>query len=401
MQFVNYMDRISISVAGPSMMKGLKIDASSFGMVLAAFTFGYAVMQIPGGYLADRFGSKAVLVAAPIAWSIFTGATGFATTLIALISIRVLFGIGEGASNASCYKVVGDFFKPEDRSFANGVWLTALALGPACIAPIAAWLLAIAGWQRLFIWLTLPGLVVAALMYLNFPNQHHERSELLQFRSENEYQVKWSVLFTRGGTWLLFLGHLTFNIGYWGYLGWMPSYLALTRHIELKNLGYSASIPYIFGFLGVVLFGWLGSKVFFRHRTILTAMCYLCAAVSLFITLRVSAVGACVAGLSATALFLYGGFGPYASIVLDLAPRNMRGAFAGFINTGGQIGGFVAPIAVGYIVRDTGSFTGGLLFMMGGLLVAAFCYLTLTSFVSPGKAEDGHAVAALPSPSHM
>ena len=170
-----------------------------------------------------------------------------------------------------------------------------------------------------------------------------------------------------------------------------------TQHngiIELKNLGYSASIPYIFGFLGMVLFGWLGSKVFFRHRTILTAMCYLSAAVSLFITLRVSTVGACVAGLSATALFLYGGFGPYASIVLDLAPRNMRGAFAGFINTGGQIGGFVAPIAVGYIVRDTGSFTGGLLFMVGGLLVAALCYLTLTPMSRAEKPRT--AVPLLP-----
>jgi MFS transporter, ACS family, D-galactonate transporter len=213
--------------------------------------------------------------------------------------------------------------------------------------------------------------------------------------------VKWSILLTRGGTWLLFFGHLTFNVGYWGYLGWMPSYLALTRHIELKNLGYSASIPYVFRFLGVVLFGWLGSKVFFRLRTVLTAMCYLSAAISLFITLHVSTVGACIAGLSATALFLYGGFGPYASIVLDLAPRNMRGAFAGFINTGGQVGGFVAPIAVGYIVRDTGSFTGGLLFMIGGLLVAALCYLTLTSYVSRREAEDGQAIGALPRASQL
>jgi nitrate/nitrite transporter NarK len=130
-------------------------------------------------------------------------------------------------------------------------------------------------------------------------------------------------------------------------------------------------------------------------------MCYLSAAVSLFITLRVSTVGACVAGLSATALFLYGGFGPYASIVLDLAPRNMRGAFAGFINTGGQIGGFVAPIAVGYIARDTGSFTGRITLYGGRASRRGVVLSDAYSYVSRGEAQDGRAVAALPRPSHM
>ena len=383
MQFVNYMDRIAIAVAGPTMMANLKIDAGSFGLVLAAFTLGYAVMQIPGGYLADRFGAKTVLVAAPIAWSIFTGATGLATSLIALIAIRVLFGLGEGTSNASCYKVVGDTFQPEDRSAANSVWLTALALGPACIAPIAAWLLAVAGWRHLFLWLTLPGLAVAALMYWILPARPHDRSAFERDVSEAETSAPWSVLLSRPSSWLFFFGYLTFNLSYWGYLGWMPSYLALTRHIDLKGLGYGASIPYLFAFLGIIIFGSLGSsKSFYRHRPVLTAISYVGAALSLFITVHVSSIAACIAALSAAALFLYGGFGPYASIILDLSPREMRGAFAGFINTGGQIGGFFAPIVVGYIVKETGSFTGGFMFMVGALLVSALCYLGLRPYVS-------------------
>jgi MFS family permease len=169
---------------------------------------------------------------------------------------------------------------------------------------------------------------------------------------------------------------------------------AAQRHHRTQESGLQRlySLHLRFSWYGSVRM--VGKQGFFRHRTILTAMCYLSAAVWLFITLRVSTVGACVAGLSATALFLYGGFGPYASIVLDLAPRNMRGAFAGFINTGGQIGGFVAPIAVGYIARDTGSFTGGLLFMVGGLLVAALCYLTLTPMSRAEKPRT--AVPLLP-----
>lgn len=108
LQFVNYLDRINISIAAPSMMQDLHITPSLFGLVLAAFTFGYAIMQIPGGWLSDRVGSRAMLIASPLVWSIFTGLTGFASSVSALISVRVMFGLGEGASNGASFKVVGD-----------------------------------------------------------------------------------------------------------------------------------------------------------------------------------------------------------------------------------------------------------------------------------------------------
>jgi MFS transporter, ACS family, D-galactonate transporter len=88
LQFVNYLDRVNISVAGPSMMKALSIDTASFGFVLAAFTVGYAVMQLPGGILADRFGAKVVLMCAPLLWSLFTGLTGLIESTAALIAVR-------------------------------------------------------------------------------------------------------------------------------------------------------------------------------------------------------------------------------------------------------------------------------------------------------------------------
>ncbi len=98
--------------------------------MLAAFTLGYAIMQIPGGWLADRFGARTLLIASPLAWSIFTGLTGLASSAASLISIRVLFGLGEGASNGPSFKLVGDWFTSEERSQANGLYLTSLALGP-------------------------------------------------------------------------------------------------------------------------------------------------------------------------------------------------------------------------------------------------------------------------------
>lgn len=379
LQFVNYIDRTSIALAGPSMMNGLHLSTGSFGVVLAAFTLGYAFMQIPGGYLADRFGARVLLIAAPIAWSIFTGATGLVTSLTALILVRVAFGLGEGASNAAVYKIIGDNFPPQARSLANSVWNTAFALSPAVVAPIGAWLIARAGWQGMFLWFTLPGLVVAGILFFAMPRQRsiHE----LSGSAEGGPIMNWSAALSQPGGWLILFAYMTFNVAYWGFLGWMPSYLAISRHIDLKGLGVAAAIPYLFAAVGLIIFGWLGSHIFFRYIAVQVAVTYLLGAVSLYFTYNASTVRQCVGGLSAAAFFLYGGFGPFVALVLDLAPLNMRAAFSGFVSTGGQAGGFFAPIVIGYIVKATGSFTGGFIFMIAALCISASCYLALSPHI--------------------
>lgn len=374
LQFVNYLDRINLSIAAPTMMHDLGIAPGLFGLVLAAFTLGYAIMQIPGGWLADRFGSRALLIASPLAWSFFTGLTGLAGSAAALIGVRVLFGLGEGASNGPSFKLVGDWFTSEERSRANGLYLTALALGPAFVAPIAVWLLGVAGWQGMFLWFTLPGIAMAGLIWLLVPSRPPVPvSELGSAPTEGSLRD----IVTLPTSWLLFFAYMAFNVAFWGYLGWMPSYLALSRHIDLKQLGFDASVPYLVGFLGMLVFGWLGSGMLYRHRALLVAVGYLLAACALYATFTAQTVAGSVMGLSAAAFFLYGGFGPVWAIVLDLTPASARGAFSGFVNCGGQIGGFFAPIVVGLLVSATGSFTGGFLFMIAGLLVAAICFLTL------------------------
>jgi sugar phosphate permease len=407
LQFVNYMDRTNIALAGPSMMKGLRIDPGSFGLVLAAFTLGYALMQIPGGILADRFGAKFMLVVAPIVWSLFTGATGLATSLTALIVMRVSFGIGEGASNGAIYKIIGDNFLPKERVVANSIWNSAFALSPACVAPIAAWLIARAGWQKMFLWCTLPGLLAAGIAIFGIPKQR--RTHQLQDASAEESFVGWSVVLSRPSSWLILCAYSTFNIAFWGFLGWMPSYLAISRHIDLKALGTAASIPYVFGAAGLIVFGWLGSRYFFRFLSIQLAITYVLAAVFLYVTYNALTVELSVIGLSGAAFFLYGGFGPFVTLVLDLAPPKMSAAFSGFVSTGGQIGGFLAPIVVGYIVKSTGSFDRGFLFMIAALCCSSLCYLTLTPHVLKIRTEmngvarvqgaiSTHAVASTGSP---
>jgi sugar phosphate permease len=377
MMFVAYFDRINITVAGPAIVKSLDLPPAAFGLVLSAFTFGYALMQIPGGALADRFGSRPLLIFALIFWSIFTGLTGVATSLTVLIVIRVFFGLGEGLENGAQFKLIGDHFPSRERSGANAVFLSALSLGPAIAAPLAGWLVVTVGWRGLFFWFTIPGLIVAALLAIWLPKTEPPAAE-------RGSRSGWGEALGARPTWLAFAAYLCFNVAFWGFIGWMPSYLNATRHIALAQLGIVASLPYFCGFLGTIFVGWLGSKTFARHRPALVATSYVLAGAALFVAFSAQSVAQSIAGLSCAAFFLYGGFGPFWAVAIDLIAPEMRGSVSGFVNFGGQIGGFFAPIVVGAIVGATKSYSGGFVFMIGSLLLSAASLLWLEATANRG-----------------
>ena len=376
MMTVAYLDRVNVTVAGPTIQAALHLTPRTFGWVLSAFTLGYALMQIPGGYLADRFGARGLLVAALVIWSTFTAVTGLASSLWSIVVIRILFGMGEGIENGAQFKLIGDNFDSRERSTANAVFLTALAIGPAIAAPLTTFLIRHDGWRQTFFVYSAVGLVVAVLLALFLPKSSGAMPAALRGHAAASNDTARSAL-REPTTWFAFAAYLFFNIAFWGFIGWMPTYLSTERHIDLKHLGPIASIPYLSGFVGMLMLGWLGTKAAYRWRPLLVAVGYLCAGAFLYVAYKSAHVDGCITGLAGAAFFLYGGFGPFWAIAIDGMPDHLRGALSGFVNFGGQIGGFVAPIVVGELVTRTHSFTPGFLFMIGGLVLAAICLSTM------------------------
>ena len=370
-QVANYLDRVAMSFAGPSIMKSLSMDPGSFGIVLSSFGVGYFLAQIPGGLLADRWGARPLLVIAPLFWALFTGVTGLVATIAGFVIVRTCFGIAEGISNASCYKVIGDHFSSQQRARAVGIWATAFAVAPAFAGPLVGTLLVAYGWQAVFFMMMAPALVAALVNYLVIPAKR-SASSLGTDRNESFGNV-----LGHPSLWLMALTYFAFNIAYWGYLSWMPSYLALERHIDVKSIGLLGGIPYVCALFGLMLAGWLGSGLLYRYRPQLLAVSYLCAGISLFLAYLADTLPMSLIGLSSAAFFLYGGLGPFGAIVLDLAPERYRAAYSGVVNTAGQIGGAVAPVVVGFMVSETGSFATGFGFMIIGLFIAAACLLAV------------------------
>ena len=112
---VNYLDRVAMGFAGPAIMKSLSMSPADFGLILSSFGLGYLLAQIPGGVMADRWGSRIILIIGPVMWALFTGATAFATNLVDFVTVRIFFGLSEGLLIAAIFKTVGDSFDSEER----------------------------------------------------------------------------------------------------------------------------------------------------------------------------------------------------------------------------------------------------------------------------------------------
>jgi len=384
MMLVAYFDRINLPVAASAMMASLHLSKTQWGFVLSAFTFGYALTQAPGGHLADRFGSRKLLIAAIVVWSIFTGLTGLATSLVMLIGIRVIFGVGEGLENGAQFRLIGQFFEPKEQAFASSVFFSALALGPAIGTPTATWLVANWGWPDMFLVFAMLGMVVAAVLVLFLPKDRvtsvsADKNPATDAAAKGDF----AKAVRKSTSWLCAGSYFLFNVAFWGFLSWVPTYLREDRHIPLAKSGPIGALPYFAGFVGMMIAGHLGSSVMSNRRPMLVAICYLGAACGLIFALTAQSTVTCLCGLCMGGFFLYGGFGPFWAVAIDLAPPSARGLFTGSVNCCGQIGAFSSQIIIGILADRMKSFSGAILFMTGALMLSAVVLLVLQKLTPP------------------
>ena len=378
-QIVNYLDRTSLSFAGPTMMKSLGLDAQDFGTVLSAFAVGYFLAQLPGGLLTDRFGAKFMFVLAPLLWAVCTGGIYFAAGLAGLVTARLCLGLAEGLGNTAIFKFIGDTFASHERARVSGIWATSFAAAPALGGPLIALMLLRFDWRITFVLLAVPALGASILNYLLIPASPPNPRPMQASAAATPFLV----LLRMPGLWLVALTYFVFNFGYWGYLGWMPSYLAAAHHIDLKSVGLVGGLPYVFGIFGLLILGWLADTRLYAHRAQLWGASFILAGASLYLAYQSDSLAGSLAGLSGAAFFLYGSLALFAGIVIDYAPADARASCSAIATTAGQLGGIVAPLVIGYLVKQSGGYGSGFAFMIATLVAAAGCAFALHTMRRP------------------
>ncbi|GAB3630332.1 MFS transporter [Pandoraea terrae] len=399
MYFIAYIDRVNISVAGPLIRQEMGLTSAQLGLVFSAFAYPYAVMQILGGWLSDKFGPKKVLICLSVIWGVATLLTGFAGSVLTLVLLRFALGVGEGGAFPTATRAFTYWMPVAERGFAQGVTHSFARLGGAVTPPIVLAIIATHGWREAFFVLgaiSIAWTLLYAFVFKNSPDEHkrvtpEEMTEIGYSRGECQRAAKaatpWRRLFKR--MWLVTFVDFCYGWSLWVYLTWLPSYLKDSRGFDLKQLALFTALPLMAGVVGDTLGGVLSDRIF-KHtgnlRLARGAILFVGLAGSLvFIVPMIftaDAVNAVVL-LSLSFFFLELTNAVLWSLPLDIAGK-FAGTAGGMMNTGFGLAGMISPVAFGYLIEMTGSYTLPFMISAGLLGVGALASL----FINPLRTID-------------
>lgn len=401
---VNYLDRACLSVAAPSLKKDLAIDEVDFSYIVMAFQITYLVMQPLSGRVIDRLNIRKGMSLSILAWSVAQGLAAFAGGWRSFALLRGLLGMGEAGTFPGAAKTVAQWFRPGERTVATGIFNVGAGVGAAIAPPLVVYLILHYSWRSAFVVTGALGVMwvgVWALLY-RAPEDHpwisaaelaylKEGQGELMVKSEPEEKGVWRLVLTRTDFWAVAVARFFSEPSWQFFIYWIPMYLVSARHMDLKQVGYFAWLPFVAGDLGC-LFGGILSPLFIRLRcSVLVArklsasVCATLMVFAIFIgkapTPAWAVVFFCVAafahqGMSSTLL----------TLPADVFPRRSVATANGLSGSAAGLGGMVFTMVVGIVAMKIGY---GPLFTAIAFfdIIGCACLWALLRERSPGTAQ--------------
>ena len=393
MYMITYIDRSNISVAAPSIAKEFSLSKIDLGLVFSAFIWAYAIGQIPGGWLADRFGPRRVLLFLVPFWSLMTSATALATGFTSLFGIRFVFGLGEAGAFPTASRAMQLWFPRGERGLVQGV-THCLSRFAVVITPIASvQIMTLFGWRWIFHICALLGFIWAIVFFFTYRNRPEDHpgvsnTELAMIRGgetvrgavEVRPAVPWRAIFTSANMWYIAAGYACFFYGSYFYVTWFPIYLLEYRHLSLQAVGVLAAAPLVAAMIGDVVGGVLTDTIYRRTKRLslarraVAAPAFAAAALLLIPAATTGDTVTAILCLSASNFFLELVLGPAWAVPMDVGGQ-FSGMVTGVMNMMGAIGASISPLVFGMLVQR-GSWTAPFLVtacvLVGGALIWIF-----------------------------
>jgi len=262
---VAYVDRVCIAVAAPQIRADLGFTETEMGYVFSAFTIAYALFEIPGGWLADRFGARLMLTRIVLWWSAMTMLTGAANGFASMVAVRFLFGMGEAGLLPSLARAFRRWLPPVEAGRAFGLTVMAGAVAGAATQPLAAGLVELVGWRGSFVVFGAVGLVWVGFWLRWFYEEPrlHPRINAAELAwigtaddSATSHKMAWHALWDRQ---IIALCAMYFLVvyGWYFFLTWLPTYLMVERGFALLQAGWLSALPLLAIAIGVAAGGWM------------------------------------------------------------------------------------------------------------------------------------------------
>ena len=372
---VNYFDRVNVSVSQDALHTAFGVTTIQFGYLLSAYSWTYALMQLPSGLLLDRFGVSRVGRISTFIWSLACFGAAASTGLGSFFASRLLLGIGEAPTFPGSAKAVGYWFPTRERSLATAFFDSAAKLGPAIGVPLIGLLLLHFGWRSSFAATGLISFFYFVLFYLFYRNPSGDKALTktehqfildggahVEGKSEGRSRIPVRYLLRQRKVRGLVVGYGAYNYTFYLLLTWLPSYLSKALGVDLRHSVLYTSVPWAIGAAADFgIGGWLVNALIHRgldasrvRQAVLVAgtglgLGILGAAYAHTAQAAVFWISVSTAGLSAAAPVGW-------SIPALLAPERGVGTLGGMMNSCNQLAAVVAPIVTGYIAAETHSF---------------------------------------------
>ncbi|SDX44959.1 MFS transporter [Paenibacillus sp. PDC88] len=364
------LDRFVMNYAIVGITQDLGLSASAQGIILSSFFLGYAIMQIPGGALADRFGYRKVILVSVFAWSIFTILTGSAWSLFSLIFVRFLFGIGEGSFFPSGSKAIATTFPINQRSSAMSIMLASGAIMGVVTPILTSQALETIGWRTLFYIIGAVGILVTILMFFLLKESAQPlQSEAVPAPKE---KVPFKVVLKTPMIWNLFIGYFSIYAVNWGLQSWMPTYMVNVRGLDMTQMGLLSAIPAVISIFTMLLSGYILDRIPAGKDRIIASVFGIFVALFLYLMSTAGSIAmfithqtivTALAGFISTLII---------SKSLKTMPETVVATANGFINTGAQLAGFLTPMLIGFLVEASGgSYTAAFVMLIAFAVICS------------------------------
>jgi len=399
---INYFDRINLSVAGPALQHDFGLSATQLGWLFSAFFWSYALSQIPIGMILDRFGYTLIGRWGSALWAGATALTAMVGGFGGVILARVLLGIAEAPAFPGNAKATGYWFPRSERALATAIFDAAAKFSNVIGAPLVALCVVHFGWRGAFWATAVLSLIffLAFLLYYRDPSadRHLSAAEREYMRaggaapegvSASGAGAMLGYLLRSRKVWGLTIGFAAYDYSFYLFLTWLPGYLVREMHMTLlKSAGYT-TIPWIIATItDLAVGGWLIDHLVTRghdetrvRKTVLVIGMLLGLAVlgAVFTTKAVWAIVWISIALGRLAAAAPVGW----SLPSLIAPKGGTGTIGGIMNFAGNLMGVAAPVATGYIVTQTNSFSGAFIAAAVVLLIGIASYVILLGRIEP------------------
>lgn len=377
---VNYLDRNNLSIANTTIAKEFGLNALQMGLLLSAFSWPYAIANLPAGFLVDRFGPKKMFAWAAGLWSIVSMLSSMANSFGFLYAARVALGVAESPFFTSGLKVADKWFNKTERALPVSIVNTGSQIANAIAPPLLTFLMLTMSWRGMFLVIGALGIVIG-LVWLRIYRDPTMKEQFIIKGQEFEERLKpaekpagWGELLKKKNTWFMVLGAFGIFYTVWVYLTWLPSYLQTARGFSLSQIGWLAGLPFLCGIAGVLAGGIFSGKAIARGVPVVRARKIpivggaLLAAAAVLPVAYVENTALAIVLLSVGYFAAQVPIGVLWTLASDIAEPNQVASLGAIQNFGGFLGAAVAPIVTGLILDATGgNYT--LVFLIGGVLL--------------------------------